>query len=116
MCRIFDRTVQRRLLQQHDLTFDKSMEIALASEAAEKDSKRLNPSSTSDKDNQIGKVKDVPPKCDHNPKCGKPSRSGKRQQGTKQSKQDCSRCVSMAKSTAHTRNTSVTTARRRVIP
>ena len=99
VCGISDRTVQRRLLQQHDLTFDKALEIALASEAADKDSKRLNLSSASDKDNQISKVKDVPPpsppprKGDHNPKCGKPSRSGKRQPaaGTK-SKQDCSRC------------------------
>ena len=83
VCGISDRTVQRRLLQQHDLTFDKALEIALASEAADKDSKRLNLSSASDKDNQISKVKDVPPplppprKGDHNPKCGKPSRSGK---------------------------------------
>ena len=42
VCGILDRTVQRRLLQQHDLTFDKALEIALTSETAEKDSERLN--------------------------------------------------------------------------
>ena len=58
VCGILDRTVQRRLLQQHDLTFDNALEIALASETAEKDSERLNLSTAPD---QIGKVKDRPP-------------------------------------------------------
>ena len=41
VCGIFDRTVQRRLLQQVDLTFDKALVAALAAEAADKDSRRL---------------------------------------------------------------------------
>ena len=97
VCGILDRNVQRRLLQQHDLTFDKALEIALTSEGAEEDSKCLNLSTASD---QIGKVKDrlthTPPsthKSDHNPSCGKPSnRWGKRKQGTQsQRKEECCR-------------------------
>ena len=48
VCGIFDRKVQRRLLQQVDLTFNKAVEEALAAEAADKDSRRLM-RTTSDK-------------------------------------------------------------------
>ena len=98
VCGILDRTVQRRLLQQHDLTFDKALEIALTSETAEKDSEPLNLSTAPD---QIGKVKDRPPpappstyKSDHNSKRGKPpNRGGKRQQSAQsQRKEECYRC------------------------
>ena len=48
-CGIFDRKVQRCLLQQVDLTFiNKAVEEALAAEAADKDSRRLM-QTTSDK-------------------------------------------------------------------
>ena len=36
VCGIHDQGIQRRLLQQTDLTFDKALEVALAAEAAEK--------------------------------------------------------------------------------
>ena len=39
VCGIHNRAVQRRLLQEPSLTYDKALEIALSSEAAEKDSK-----------------------------------------------------------------------------
>ena len=74
VCGIHDQGIQRRLLQQTDLTFDKALEVALASEAAEKDSKRLTDANP-DKDlpNQIGKVRDLlPPSQPSNPKWGKP--------------------------------------------
>ena len=49
VCGIYSRAVQRRLLQEPSLTYDKALEIALSSEAAEKDSKRLT-GGTEDKD------------------------------------------------------------------
>ena len=95
-CGILDRTVQRRLLQQPDLTFEKALEIALASEAADKDSKRLNLSAAPDKD-PIGHVKDSPSpttpphfKGDRYQKCGKPPKGENTQS---QGKRECSRCV-----------------------
>ena len=48
-CGINNRAVQRRLLQEPSLSYDKALEIALSSEAAEKDSKRLT-GGTEDKD------------------------------------------------------------------
>ena len=74
VCGIHDQSIQRRLLQQTDLTFDKALEVALAAEAAEKDSKRLTDANP-DKDfpNQIGKVWDLPPPSQpSNPKWAKP--------------------------------------------
>lgn len=41
VCGIRDKSVQRRLLWETELTFDKALEIALAAETADKDSKRL---------------------------------------------------------------------------
>ena len=46
VCGTSNKGIQRRLLLQADLTFDRAMEIALAAEAAEKDLERL----TGDKD------------------------------------------------------------------
>ena len=90
--------IQRRLLQQTDLTFDKALEVALAAEAAEKDSKRLTDANP-DKDlpNQIGKVRDLPPPSQpSNPKWGKPPQwqGGVPQQltATSAGKGECCRC------------------------
>ena len=124
VCGILDRTVQRRLLQQPDLTFEKALEIALASEAADKDSKRLNLSAAPDKDLSIGKVKDgpsrTPPshhKGDRNPKRGKPFKSEKTQQTPRVRGRGSVPGLgeNTMKTTVPTRNTSVTTARKRVI-
>ena len=41
VCGICDKAVQRSLLREPNLSFDKALEIALAAEAAEKDSRRL---------------------------------------------------------------------------
>ena len=38
---ISNKRVQRRLLQEPDLTFDKALEMALAAETADRDSMRL---------------------------------------------------------------------------
>ena len=100
VCGILDKTVQRRLLQQVDLTFDRAFEIALAAEAADKDSRRLMPTTT-DKDlpSLIGKNKDLPV---HNlpaggrgtrPRLSKPQhKGGEKQQGTGSLEKECSRC------------------------
>lgn len=104
VCGIRDSAVQRRLLQQQDLTFDKAMDIAVACETADKDSKRLNLSNLStapDKDNQIRKVKDNPyttpsaPKRVDNGRRGKPFNKRGKRQGTQyspQTKEECYRC------------------------
>ena len=95
VCGIHDQGIQRRLLQQTDLTFDKALEVALASEADSKWLTDANP----DKDlpNQIGKVRDLlPPSQPSNPKWGKPPQwqGGVPQQHTTTSagKGECSRC------------------------
>ena len=62
VCGTCNRAIQRRLLQETALTFDKALEIALSAEAADKDSKRLTGAGT-DKDlptTQIGRVNDRP--------------------------------------------------------
>ena len=41
VCGTCNKGTQRRLLLQVDLTFDKAIEVALAAEAADKDSRRL---------------------------------------------------------------------------
>ena len=41
VCGTSNKTIQRRLLQESDLTFEKALEVALSTEAADKDSKRL---------------------------------------------------------------------------
>ena len=58
VCGVADKSIQRRLLQTTDLTFDKALEVTLATEAADKDSRRL----AVDKDlpTLIGAVKDRP--------------------------------------------------------
>ena len=41
VCGISNKDVQRRLLQEPDLTFDKALEMVQAAETAERDSRRL---------------------------------------------------------------------------
>ena len=90
VCGIYDKAVQRRLLQQPDLTFETALEVTLAAEAAEKDSKRLTGADSIDMhtSNSIGKVRDLPPPTDH--KGRKPHESGPQQQST--ARADCFRC------------------------
>ena len=50
VCGISNKTVQRRLLQEPALTFDKALGIALSAEVADKDAKRLTGGAKEDKD------------------------------------------------------------------
>ena len=49
VCGFMNKTVQRRLLQEPELTFEKASKMALAAEAADRDSRRLT-GATRDKD------------------------------------------------------------------
>ena len=49
VCGISNKSVQRRLLQETSLTFDKALEMTLAAETAAKDSRRLADTHTPDK-------------------------------------------------------------------
>ena len=95
VCGIHSRAVQRRLLQEASLTYDKALEIALSSEAAEKDSKRLT-GGTEDKDlpAPVERVKGRPNswnRVNRQRKTNKPQQS--LQQGSHNSgKQVCHRC------------------------
>ena len=125
VCGILDGTVQRRLLQLPDLTFEKALEIALTSEAADKDSKRLNLSAAPDKDLPIGKVKDGPSlarllpttKATAIPSAGSHSRARKDNKTPRVRGRGSVPGVgeNTMKTTVPTRNTSVTTARKRVM-
>ena len=55
VCGIRDKGVQCRLLRETDLTFDKALETALATETAERDSRRLtdNGSVTTEKNYKV---------------------------------------------------------------
>ena len=73
VCGLQKPSIQRRLLQEPALTFEKASEMSLAAEAADKDSKRLtitpldkNLSTSLDKDlsTSIGKVLDRPIACE----------------------------------------------------
>ena len=90
VCGIYDKAVQRQLLQQPDLTFESALEVTLVAEAAEKDSKRLTGADSIDMhtSNSIGKVRDLPPPQYH--KGRKPHESGPQQQST--ARADCFRC------------------------
>ena len=61
VCGTSNNAIQRRLLQETDLTFEKALEVASSTEAADKNAQRLTDSS-SDKDRPalIGKVNDRP--------------------------------------------------------
>ena len=94
VCGTCNRAIQRRLLQETALTFDKALEITLSAEAADKDSKRLTGAGT-DKDlptTQIGRVNDrplePPPQQVHN--TTKPPRSWEKQPSF--GKGECFRC------------------------
>ena len=52
-CGIANKRVQRRLLQTSDLTFEKALEMALAAETAERDSRRLQEKQARGADNTI---------------------------------------------------------------
>ena len=47
VCGVEEPKIQRRLLAEPDLTFDKEFELALAAEAAEKNAKDLQPTMSS---------------------------------------------------------------------
>ena len=76
--------IQRRLLVEPSLTFEKALEIALAAEAAEKDSKRLT-GATPDLQPTVHKVGHVKPPVDTRTK-GKPRNSPPASQS------ECYRC------------------------
>ena len=65
VCGINSKAVQRRFLQEPALTFDKALELALAAEAADKDSRHLLGGrllgANSDKDLSLSKVEQDPP-------------------------------------------------------
>ena len=95
VCGICNKIVQRRLLQETDLTFDKALGIALSAEAAEKDAKRLT-GGTEDKNQAapIETVKDRPTskntgfKGNRQHKTNRPRQSQERKPG----KRECYRC------------------------
>ena len=100
VCGIHKQTIQRRLLLETSLTFDKALEMALAAEAADKDSKRLTVT-VLDKDlpTPIGKVRDLPVsgtpgnRSDRGRRVRPKQRGGEKQQGTlNASNQECHRC------------------------
>ena len=101
VCGTSHKTTQRRFLQVRDLTFEKALQVALSTEAADTDSKRLT-SSGGDKDQPapIGKVNDHPfpntPawKGNRRYKSNKPQKvsQNKQQQGSDNSGKECHRC------------------------
>ena len=97
VCGVADKSIQRRLLQTTDLTFDKALEVALATEAADKDSRRL----AVDKDlpTLIGAVKDRPAPSISSGKRGRqrvhrPQPGAGRAQSSRPSREEkgCSKC------------------------
>ena len=92
VCGVVDKGIQRRLLQQVDLTFDKALEIALAAEAADKDSRRLMPAAADkDQPTPIGDlpVHNPPGSKNNHPRQMRPQNKG----GEKQpDKEECYRC------------------------
>ena len=100
VCGIANKTVQRRLLQEPALSFEKALDLALSAEAAEKDSRRL----TGGADD-----KDLPAPVEHVKDRPTPRNKGNRyrranppqqpqQQGSHNSgKPDCYRCGSQHK-------------------
>jgi hypothetical protein len=98
VCGTHNKITQRRLLQESELTFEKALEVALSTEAADKDSKRLT-SSDGDKDQpaQIGRVNDRPStytpagKGNRRPKSSKPQQQCE-QQVSDNSGKECYRC------------------------
>ena len=101
VCGTSNKTTQRRFLQESNLTFEKALQVALSTEAADTDSKRLT-SSGGDKDQPapIGKVNDHPfpntPawKGNRRYKSNKPQKvsQNKQQQGSDNSGKECHRC------------------------
>ena len=101
VCGVRDKSIQRRLLQTPDLTFNKAHEVALAAEAAEKDSKRLMVSAHGDQDHAIpvGQVKSLPSHAgwgkgdrDRTRRPEKPSNSGEQSHNHNSTGKHCSRC------------------------
>ena len=93
VCGTSNKGIQRRLLLQTDLTFDRAMEVALAAEAAEKDSLRLT-GVTADKDHP---TPTLTPPASQIPvytmsQQRKPRNNAPRQRGSNTSPPGCYRC------------------------
>ncbi|ETW98899.1 MAG: hypothetical protein ETSY2_42010 [Candidatus Entotheonella gemina] len=86
VCGISNKAVQRRLLQESALTFEKALEMALAAETAEKDARRLTDDAT-----EREQVKDTLPSETRVNKVDGPklNKSPQSQSGTRR---DCHRC------------------------
>ena len=82
VCGTSNKGIQRRLLQQAELTFDKAMEMAQAAEAAEKDSECLT-GATADKNHPTSEVLVPPAALDsvHNVTQQRKQRNNAKQQG-----------------------------------
>ena len=81
VCGISSKAIQRRLLQEAALTFDKALELALAAEAAHKDSQRLLGAKPLDKD--LPTSKEVPELPSSQPPVHKVSESKPQQRNCK---------------------------------
>ena len=95
VCGINNKAVQQRLLQEPSLTFEKALEMAVAAETADRDSRRLRGSSLPDKDvTQVQREKGEPLTTDSPAvECHKPQRPGgtrERPGGNKE--RECYRC------------------------
>lgn len=99
VCGIHNKAVQRRLLQEPSLTFEKALEMALAAETADRDSRRLRGSSLSEKDvdTQVQQQKGESPTTDSSAvnkvdrhKSQRPGGTRERSGGNKE--RDCYRC------------------------
>ena len=73
VCRIEDQKIQRRLLAEPELTFDKAFELALASESADKNAKDLQPAAKAPQDPVHKLQVRQPLPCYH---CGGKQKSG----------------------------------------
>ena len=93
VCGISNKTVQRRLLQELALTFDKALGIALSAEAADKDAKRLT-GATDDKDlpAPVDHVKDRPDPKRAGGRGNHYRKTNKPQQHNSGKQQECYRC------------------------
>ena len=94
MCGTNHKGIQRRLLLEPGLTFDKAIELVLAAEAADKDSRRLTGANL---DRSVFTTDQAPPgdlTPVHTLEQDKPQQSGSRQKGKQQgtSKLECHRC------------------------
>ncbi len=87
VCGIRDKAVQRRLLAESDLTYEKALDMAQATEIAKNDSKRFNGPDSGTKPEGIQRV-DQP----NHHKPHRPSRQNKPDVGKSPSGEQCYRC------------------------